>query len=159
VPRISDPVLTSFVLSDLQREQIAVVEGDQIDVPGRSKRLAGVEGDLARLLESRYLEGGLQPPPVSTLVQTIHQKPKVIEGVVGYLVKTGVLVKLADTVLIHRDVVAGTRAELEKHKGETIDVGWFKERFGLSRKIAIPLLEHLDKVGATRRQGDQRIVL
>ncbi len=159
LPRVGDPVLTSFILSDLQREQIAVVEGDQIDVPGRSKRLAGVEGDLARLLESRYLEGGLQPPPVSTLIQTIHQKPKVIEGVVGYLVKTGVLVKIADTVLIHRDVVAGTRAELEKHKGETIDVGWFKERFGLSRKIAIPLLEHLDKVGATRRQGDQRIVL
>jgi selenocysteine-specific elongation factor len=159
LPRITDPVLTAFILSDLQREKIIVVDGDQIDVPGRAKRLSGIEGDLARIIESRFAEGGLKPPPVSELIQTIHQKPKVVEGVVGYLVKTGVLLKIAETVLIHRDAVAEARAELSKHKGETIDVGWFKERFGLSRKIAIPLLEHLDKAGATKRKGDQRIVL
>ncbi|MCM2315973.1 MAG: selenocysteine-specific translation elongation factor [Thermoanaerobaculia bacterium] len=159
LPRVTDPALTAFVLADLQREKIVVVEGDQVDVPGRSKRLSGIEGDLARTIESRYLEGGLQPPPVSVLIQTIHQKPKVIEGVVAYLVKTGVIIKLADIVLVHKDAVAEARAELAKHKGETIDVGWFKDRFGLSRKIAIPLLEYFDKVGATKRRGDQRTVL
>jgi selenocysteine-specific elongation factor len=55
--------------------------------------------------------------------------------------------------------VEAARTELATHKGETIDVGWFKERFGLSRKIAIPLLEHFDKVGATKRSGDTRVVL
>ncbi|MEO7795495.1 MAG: SelB C-terminal domain-containing protein [Thermoanaerobaculia bacterium] len=32
----------------------------------------------------------------------------------------------------------------------------FKERFGLSRKWTIPLLEHLDDVGVTRRIGEER---
>lgn len=159
LPRGVDSAIATFALADLQREKIIVVEGDQVDVPGRSKRLSGVEGDLARTIEARFLEGGLKPPPVSELIQTINQKNKVIEGVVGYLVKTGALVRIAETVLIHKDAVAAARTELARHKGETIDVGWFKEKFDLSRKIAIPLLEHFDKIGATKRQGDSRLVL
>jgi len=40
-----------------------------------------------------------------------------------------------------------------------IDVGHFKEYFGLSRKIAIPLLEWMDREGVTKRVGDARKVL
>jgi selenocysteine-specific elongation factor len=159
LPRGADAALVSFVLADLASEKIAVIQGDQVDVPGRSKKLSGVEGDLARDLEARYLEGGLKPPPVSELIRQINQRPKIIEGVVGYLVKTGVLIKLAETVLIHRDVVAAAAGEVVKHRGETIDVGWFKATFELSRKIAIPLLEHFDRTGVTRRQGDTRTIL
>ena len=40
-----------------------------------------------------------------------------------------------------------------------VDVATFKERYGLTRKFAIPLLEWLDKERVTRRTGDKRIVL
>jgi selenocysteine-specific elongation factor len=33
----------------------------------------------------------------------------------------------------------------------------FKNRFQVSRKYAVPLLEHLDRLGITRREGDERI--
>ena len=39
------------------------------------------------------------------------------------------------------------------------DRQWFKARYGLSRKFAIPLLEFLDRERVTRRVGDVRIVL
>ena len=35
----------------------------------------------------------------------------------------------------------------------------FKDRYGVSRKFAIPLLEYLDRERVTRRIGDVRIVL
>jgi hypothetical protein len=35
----------------------------------------------------------------------------------------------------------------------------FKDRFKLTRKWAIPLLEHLDQIGRTRRVGDLREVV
>jgi selenocysteine-specific elongation factor len=38
-------------------------------------------------------------------------------------------------------------------------VAAFKEWAGISRKYAIPLLEHLDRERITRREGDQRVVL
>ena len=47
-------------------------------------------------------------------------------------------------------------ADLAATGWERFSVGQFKDRFGLSRKWAIPLLEHLDSRGVTRRIGDER---
>ena len=37
-----------------------------------------------------------------------------------------------------------------------MDVAAFKERYGITRKFAIPLLEYLDRERVTRRVGDSR---
>ena len=57
-------------------------------------------------------------------------------------------------------------AALEKLRGDLLAIGWerfgvgeFKDRFALSRKWAIPLLEYLDAQGVTRRVGDERQVV
>jgi len=159
IPHGADGSLINFLLQDLTREKIVRVEGDALDIPGRSKKLGGAEGELARAIESRFVDAGLQPPPVSELINTIAQKPKVIEGVIGFLVKEGTLVRLADGVYLHRQVLDTARLRMATRKGEMIDVGQFKEFFGLSRKVAIPLLEWFDREGVTKRIGDARRVL
>lgn len=153
-----DQAVVDYLLADLVKERILIVNGDALDIPGRSKELGGAEGELARLIEKRFREGELSPPPVSELIKTIQQKAKVIEGVVGYLVKTGRLVRLADGVYLHHEVVHDAKRRIAEHSGETIDVAWFKDFFGISRKVAIPLLELLDRDGVTKRIGDQRLV-
>jgi selenocysteine-specific elongation factor len=50
------------------------------------------------------------------------------------------------------------RVDLRATGWEKFSVPQFKERFGLSRKWAIPLLEQLDSIGVTRRAGDLRIL-
>ena len=40
-----------------------------------------------------------------------------------------------------------------------VDVAAFKDRYGISRKYAIPLLEWLDRERVTRRVGDARVIL
>ena len=159
LPASVDARVAQFLLDDLAKERIAVVGSDVVDVPGRSKQLGGAEGELARAIEARYLDAGLQTPAVSELINTIPQKPKVIEGVIGFLVKNGVLVRLAEGVYVHRDRIAEATTKIGVHRGETIDVGWFKDFFAISRKIAIPLLEFFDRQGTTKRQGDRRLVL
>jgi len=149
----------NFLLADLANQKIAVVQGDALDIPGRSKTLGGAEGELARMIEARFAEAGLQTPAVSEIIRAIPQKPKVIEGVIAYLVKQGTLVRLAEGVYLHRDVIAAARETLAAKKGQTIDVGQFKDLFGISRKVAIPLLEYFDSVGATKRVGDSRQVI
>jgi selenocysteine-specific elongation factor len=159
LPHDADSALTTFLFDDLAREKIAIVRGDVVEIPGRSKELGGAEGELARTIERRFADAGLQPPPVSELIQTIPQKPKVIEGVVSFLVKRGTLVRLAEGVYVHQQTIVEARNKMAGHKGQTIDVGQFKELFGLSRKIAIPLLEWFDRAGVTKRTGDVRQVL
>ena len=149
----------NFLLGDLANQKIAVVQGDALDIPGRSKTLGGAEGELARNIETRFAEAGLQTPAVSEIIRAIPQKPKVIEGVIAYLVKQGTLVRLAEGVYLHRDVLADAREKLSAKKGQTIDVAAFKDFFGISRKVAIPLLEWLDREGATKRVGDSRQVI
>ena len=158
MPRV-DAAVGDFLLRDLAKEKIATIEGDALDIPGRSKKLGGAEGELARMIESRFEEAGLAPPPVSELIKTIHQKPKVLEGVIAFLVKRGSLVRLGEGIYVHPTALDKARAQMATRKGQTIDVGQFKEFFGLSRKIAIPLLEFFDANGVTKRVGDSRQVL
>jgi selenocysteine-specific elongation factor len=155
----SDGQLVNFLLQDLAREKIVAISGDALDIPGRSKTLGGAEGELARMIEQRFGAAGLAPPPVSELINERTQRPKVIEGVISYLVKQGKLVRLAEGIYVHPDALAAARERIQARKGDTLDVGQFKEFFGLSRKIAIPLLEWLDREGATKRVGDVRLVL
>jgi selenocysteine-specific elongation factor len=149
----------NFLLADLANQRIAVVQGDALDIPGRSKTLGGAEGELARAIEAKFVQAGLQTPATSEIIKAIPQKPKVIEGVIGFLVKQGTLIRLADGVYLHRDVLAAAREKLSAKKGQTIDVAQFKDLFGISRKVAIPLLELFDREGATKRVGDSRQVL
>jgi selenocysteine-specific elongation factor len=159
LPHGADPAVINYVLQDLAKERIATIQGDALDIPGRSKSLGGSEGELARAIEQRFADAGLQPPPVSELIKTMTHKPKMIEGVISFLVKQGTLVRLADGVYVHRTTIASARDAISQKKGQTIDVGQFKDFFGLSRKIAIPLLEFFDREGVTKRQGDVRHVL
>jgi len=149
----------NFLLSDLGNQKIVVVQGDALDIPGRSKTLGGAEGELARAIEAKFMDAGLQTPAVSEIIKAIPQKPKVIEGVIGYLVKQGTLVRIAEGVYLHRDVIATAKTTIGAKKGETLDVASFKDLFGISRKVAIPLLELFDREGVTKRIGDSRQVL
>jgi len=159
LPRNADGAMINFLLQDLAREKIVAIAGDALDIPGRSKTLGGAEGELARMIESRFAEAGLAPPPVSELINERTQKARVIEGVIGFLVKQGTLVRLAEGIYVHRDALAAARERISERRGDMIDVGHFKEYFGLSRKIAIPLLEWMDREGVTKRVGDSRKVL
>jgi selenocysteine-specific elongation factor len=73
------------------------------------------------------------------------------------------LVKV-DALLFHGEALKQLKAEVATLKTSAnaaaqIDVAAFKERFGVSRKFAIPLLEYLDRERVTRRMGESRIVL
>jgi len=159
LPRGADGAMINFLLQDLAREKIVAIAGDALDIPGRSKSLGGAEGELARMIESRFAEAGLAPPPVSEIINERTQKARVIEGVIGFLVKRGTLVRLAEGIYVHRDALVAARERMSVRAGDLIDVGQFKEYFGLSRKIAIPLLEWMDREGVTKRVGDSRKVL
>jgi selenocysteine-specific elongation factor len=58
-----------------------------------------------------------------------------------------------------RDALAKLHAQMQALRGQSMDVARFKKITGLSRKYAIPLLEHLDRERVTCKQGQTRLVL
>ncbi|HEY7213331.1 MAG TPA: SelB C-terminal domain-containing protein, partial [Thermoanaerobaculia bacterium] len=86
-------------------------------------------------------------------------KPQIVDGVIRHLIARGHLAKLPNGLILASAALTGLRRDLLATTWERFSVADFKDRFGLTRKWAIPLLEHLDSTGATRRMGDDRMIV
>jgi selenocysteine-specific elongation factor len=107
-----------------------------------------------------YRSAGLTAPSVSEVVATLKRSEGEIRGVITLLLREKTLVPIGiENLFMHQDALARLRSEIGKLRGQTLDVGRFKQLTGLSRKYAIPLLEYLDRQRITRKLGDQRLVL
>jgi selenocysteine-specific elongation factor len=89
----------------------------------------------------------------------VRHHPKVVEGLIVYLVKKRTLLRLPGGWIISREAVDGVTERLRASGKASFGVAEFKEMFRLTRKLAIPLLEHLDAARVTRRVGERRELL
>ena len=143
----------------LGRQQVLVLDGGLVNQPGRAASLTGEESQLATGLLERFDRAGLTPPSPSELRDAFVTKPQILDGVVRYLQERGKLARLPGNLVIAASAVDTLREELVASDWDTFSIGDFKSHFGLTRKWAIPLLEHLDSIGATRRAGDRRVIV
>ncbi len=151
--------LAPVYLPWLEAEKVLAMRGDQVTLPGRSAELTAEESRLAAAVADRYERGGLTPPSPGEVAHELGAKAQIVDGVVRYLVERGRLVKLPNGLVLAAAALVELRGNVVASGWERFSVADFKDRFGLSRKWAIPLLEHLDSTGATRRIGDERMVV
>ena len=108
------------------------------------------------------MESGLKPPDKQTLAAQAGVKPDVADRITSLLVRQKVLARV-DELVFHESALQKLKEEVRSLRDgsqpATIDVGTFKDRFGITRKFAIPLLEYLDRERVTRRVGDKREVM
>ena len=85
---------------------------------------------------------------------------KVTQAVFFRLVEQGTLIKIKDDLYLHREAYEQAKALLLTHltRHRSISVPTFKDLLGVTRKHAIPFLEHFDQVKITRRAGDERVL-
>jgi selenocysteine-specific elongation factor len=114
-------------------------------------------------IERAYRDGGLKPPDAASIAAATGVAGAVADRMLKLLQRQKVLVRV-DVLLFHDEALKRLKAEVTALKTAAgavarIDVATFKERFGVTRKFAIPLLEYLDRERVTRRMGDTRVVL
>ncbi|RPH55190.1 hypothetical protein EHM82_05755, partial [bacterium] len=143
----------------LAAQKVLAVQGDQVTLPGRSAQLTGEESKLSTAVLERFEKAGLSPPGPGEVAAALGAKTQILEGVLRHLVARGQLVKLPSGLILAASALAELRRDLLATPWDRFSVADFKDRFGLTRKWAIPLLEHLDSTGATRRLGDERMVV
>ena len=140
-------------------DQAIAVEGELVTLPGRAGELTDVESKLARDIVEGFENQGLTPGSPEELCRGLGAKPQVFDGVLRYLVERGRLARLPNGLILAASALDRFQADLLATGWDTFTVAEFKDRFGLTRKWAIPLLEHLDRKRLTRREGDRRRVL
>jgi len=142
----------------------ALVGAERLALPAHKASVAGADDQVRAAIIEAYLAGGLKPPDAAAIESSVKAPRPIVEKVTALLLREKVLVKL-DTIVFHAAALQKLKEEVTALKDgapggrATVDVTAFKDRYGVSRKYAIPLLEFLDRERVTRRTGDVRLIL
>ena len=145
-------------LESLVAAKTLALRGDRVSLPDAGPVLSPDQTRAVAELERKLAAGGYSVPEVPTLLQGIAPALKPQE-LIRYLVESGRVVKVTADLLYPSDRWAELEAKVRQHLSRNPDLSMaaFKELFQVSRKYSIPVLEHLDRTGLTRRQGDVRV--
>jgi selenocysteine-specific elongation factor len=138
-----------------------IVSKDRLALVGHRIVLSEDEASARETIERLFKASRFAPPELSEVVPEARLRSEVAERMANLLVRQSRLVRL-EGILFHAEVLGELKNDVRAMKAagvERIDIGTFKERYGLSRKYAIPLLEYLDRERVTRRAGASRVIL
>jgi selenocysteine-specific elongation factor len=137
------------------------VSGEQVRAFGKGVVLRDEEAESKAQIEQAFAKAGLKVPLLKEVLASLPVDKIRAQKIVTLLLRDRVLVKLADELVFHRDALQELRQQIaaQKSKRPKINVGDFKDLFGITRKHAIPLLEYLDRERVTKRVGDERTIL
>jgi selenocysteine-specific elongation factor len=139
--------------------RVEMIKGGMIRVPGYQVEL---DADQERMIEGIMevlSDRGLSPPDNAELAAIIEIGREDVEAMIAYLVEEGRVMKIAgfhfSTEVIDRlkEVVV----EFGQETGE-VKIPKIKEIFPTTRKYIIPVMEYLDSINLTRREGEKRFL-
>jgi selenocysteine-specific elongation factor len=134
-------------------------EGELLRLKSHRLALKGEEDEALGRIEKLFEGAGLAVPAVAEVLAKSGVDAARARRLLEILLRQGRLERVSPELIFHATSMAQLRGMLGARKGQRFAVPQFKEWTGISRKYAIPLLEYLDRVRVTRREGDQRVVL
>jgi selenocysteine-specific elongation factor len=149
-------------LGDLVAARALVTAGDLVSQAGREITLSTEEKRAKELIEREFERAGLTVPGFASVLAKLPVDAARAQKILQILLREKVLVKISSDLVFHRSTLQRLRemlAKYRKERGARLPITVFKELTGITRKYAIPLLEHLDREQVTRRAGDERVIL
>ncbi len=153
-----DPACFDALLQEAAATRRIMVSGGQISHPqaGGGAKLA--EKQATETLLSLLDTAGATPPTVSDLITQTGITTTVAHRALNTLEKQNLLVRAGQELYFSASVFASLSSTVVRHleKYGPSSAADLKEAMGTTRKYAIPLLERLDALGITVREGDLR---
>jgi selenocysteine-specific elongation factor len=150
-------------LSQLAATGRAVREGGMWRLPEHRPRLTNADEKLWERVRPLLAAGELRPPRVREIAGALSLEPEAVKRLLNRAERLGRVAKVADNRYFLLDTLARLAkiaVELAEASAEgAFTAQMFKDRSGVGRNLTIDILEYFDRMGATRRIGDARIVL
>jgi selenocysteine-specific elongation factor len=157
----ANDALFERVLTDLASAGKLVVR-DRLALTSHRVELSPDEARARQQLEQAFREAGLRPPDQALLAGQLGLPGDLVDKMTRLLLRQKVLVRV-EALLFHEEALRRLKQDVAALRTASasarIDVAGFKERYGVTRKYAIPLLEYLDRERVTRRSGDARTII
>ena len=146
------PRLFNAVLSKLVAEGELTEAGPLVKRPDHSIRFTNEQKQRADRLLARFAQAPYAPPSVKECLSEVG------EDLFAALIDLGQFVSVSSEVVFRREdyerMVAEVRNMLQM-RGK-ITAAEVRDNFNTSRRYVLALLEHLDAIGVTVREGDYR---
>jgi selenocysteine-specific elongation factor len=132
-------------------------------LPEHRPRLTQADQRLWERLQPLLAVENLRPPRVRELAASLTLEPEAVERFLNRAERLGRVAKVADNRFFLPETLARL-AEIAQELAEgspegTFTAATFKDCSGVGRNLTIQILEYLDKMGVTHREGDARSVL
>jgi selenocysteine-specific elongation factor len=132
-------------------------------LPEHRPRLTQADERLWDRLQPLLAVENLRPPRVRELAASLTLEPEAVERFLNRAERLGRVARVADNRFFLPETLARL-AEIAQELAEgspegTFTAATFKDCSGVGRNLTIQILEYLDKMGVTRREGDARSVL
>lgn len=134
--------------------------GGRLAAPGHTVRFSDMEERLWRKVEPLLQEGGLRPPRVREIAESVAVDHKLIDALLKRAARMGLLAPVASNRFFPPAAIEALEALARELAAEDPDGRFtaqaFKDKSGIGRNVTIEVLEYFDKAGLTARDGDAR---
>ncbi|KPK77819.1 MAG: hypothetical protein AMJ89_01715 [candidate division Zixibacteria bacterium SM23_73] len=153
----ADENLLAEAIKYLVRDGKIVQQEAYLRLSSHQPRLSQEQTSLSRKILEKFAAHPLSPPTK----EEILDEDSNYEDVLMFLIQGGKLIELKDGILFRKE-------DFEKIKSKVVDfikkngqatVSQLREHLSTTRKYMVPILEKLDQLGVTEREGDKRILL
>jgi selenocysteine-specific elongation factor len=155
--RASDGVLAA-ALDWLGRRGRLEKRGRVLALQGHAAALSQEQLALCSRIRQTLEAAGLTPPLPSDLAERLGIDESRFDELTGLLVDNGEVLRLDEKVVIHPSAIEQAKsAALELFRSASgFTTTEFRDALGVSRKYAVPLLDHLDTIKWTVRSANRR---
>jgi selenocysteine-specific elongation factor len=149
--------LFDYLMEEGKREGKLFFKGGRVRSGSGERKLSEADEKALGAIAARVREAGPAFAAKADLLAIVRDEKRLV-SYLHILADRGAIVRISTEGAMdaerYRELLDKVRPRLLA--GGALSVGDFKEMFGFSRKFAVPILEHLDREGFTRREGDAR---
>ncbi len=151
--------LVDAVVTELAERGVVVVSGPGIRLPDHAPVLRPAEQDALESLRSVLESARLEPPPPAELAARVGVERDLLNDLLRLLVEQREIVAITPEIYVTRDAESEARRIVRTvaGHGSPASPAEFRAALTLTRKYLIPLLEHMDRNGVTRRTPQGRV--
>ncbi len=145
----------------LLKSKSIVVRGRYVCAAEFAPSMSSQDQKVYDAMMSAFRDGGYQPPGLADVAKQANADVKRVRKLVKIAVSYGDLVEIDGAIFLateHENKMRQMVSDMIEQAGGAT-VSEIRERLNSSRKFVVPLLEHLDRVKFTVRQGDKRVLV
>ena len=158
--KLADKQVFEAIIGRLGEGSTIRRRGTKVGLTDRKVDWKPGEQEAAQKIERIFKDAGYATPLEADVQEQLRISTQVFQNIMTALTEQGWLIRLSDNVTYHYEHLKAARDLVAEHikANGSIVAAELRDKLGLSRKYAIAILEYLDNIQFTRRDGDKRLL-